>query len=1215
MASFVFSTALSSVKNLNIKENFSNFSSSQINKIYDFYNDDVQYKKNKIIGKLNELSIQTSTYNKIIPVIYGTVRLAGNIIWMSDIREVKEETVNTVRTGKNSKTKQKMMNYYYFASFAIAICKGEIESIKNVWVNTELLNLANYRHRIYYGTSTQEPDTLIQAIEGVGKCTAYRDICYIVFEDFPLSDFGNRIPNFTFEVKRKELFDKNDENLLENMITGVNLIPGSGEFAYDTEITDKVKNIIVNGYLYDDYEEKQTLNKNNNENVADCILSLNQLQNDLPNCKWVAPVVGWFGSSLDISTCTIKPKIEYPEIDGHIFFKNTPNDWQVGNYTRKNADLVSSDNCSIRYGGTPSDSSVLNLLKNLRERNLKIMFYPMIFMDIENKPWRGYLTGNYNNIENFYNNQYKPFILHYANLVKDYADCFIIGSELKGLTSIKDENNNFPFVDKLIDLANECRKILGNNVKISYAADWSEYHHTDGGWYNMDKLWASDNIDFVGIDAYFPLTDSDDINITKDTIKKGWESGEYYDFYYDNYNKKQNLQPQYAIKNIKWWWENNHINPDNTQTDWQAKSKKIWFTEYGFASVDGTTNEPSKFYDNTSIDGGFPKLSKGISDFYTQRKALHATEEYWKNSEFVENKFVWCWDARPYPYFPNLKNVWADCDNWKYGHWLNGKVKLSEAKNVISQVLKDANITTNCINTIDIEDTINGLALNNCVDIEDVLDILKEVYFFDYIESNGKINFLSNKNTTREKIIINENDLVLFKSNGNETFIKIKESSINDLPKKYQINFIDKDLNYDSNFIYSERETNETCNTIIDTIPVVLDKNKAKNVVETQLYLEWLKQKEFSFILPFKYIYLEVGDIIQLHNYDLKIKELYINEDLTINITANLYDSSIYDNVSNKTDITNNITLQEDVGNTRLNVFELPAINNDMLDKNFIFFTMNGEKNSWKGANLYYSENFDNNYKFIDNSNENSTVGYLLNNLKTTKPYYFDLENTLQIQFHPKIDINLLNSCSELDLYNGSNLALLGNEIIQFKNITLNSDGSYSLNHLLRGLFGTEKYINSHKIGDKLIIMNNNILKQNIDINQINMHNEYKAVSIENDFLTTEKTTYCSKGTNLKPLAPCHLNYKIMNNILYLSWLRRDRGVQNWRDNIDNYLVEKNEKYYLEFKKDNNIIKTDYTTKNSYNYDMSQTTLPITIEICQVNDYVGNGEKNIIKIN
>lgn len=1214
MASFVFSTALSSIKNLNIKDNLPNFSSSQASKMYDFYDNDVKYKKDKIIGKLNELSIQTSTYNKIIPVIYGTVRLAGNIIWVSEIKEVKEEAINTVQTGKNSKTKQKMLNYYYFASFAIAICKGEIESIKNVWANTELLNLFNYKHRIYYGTNTQEPDTLIQAIEGVGKCTAYRDICYVVFEDFPLSDFGNRIPNFTFEVKRKELFNKNDENLLENMITGVNLIPGSGEFTYDINITNKVKNIIVDGFLYDEYEEKQDINKNNNENKADCILSLNQLQNDLPNCKWVAPVVGWFGNSLNISSCIIEPKIEYPDIDGHIFFKNRPIDWKVGNYTRKNTKIIGNDNNSIRYGGTPSDSSIITLLQNLKARNLKIMFYPIIFMDIKNKPWRGYLTGDSVDVENFYNNQYKKFILHYANLVKDYADCFIIGSELKGLTSIKDGENNFPFVDKLIDLASECRNILGNNIKISYAADWSEYHHTEGGWYNMDKLWGNNNIDFIGIDAYFPLTNSDDINIKKETIKKGWESSEFYDYYYDNNGIKQALQPQYAIKNIEWWWKNNHINPDGTTTNWIPKNKKIWFTEYGFASVDGTTNEPSKFYDNTSIDGGFPKYSKGISDFFTQRKALQATEEYWKNSEFVENKFVWCWDARPYPYFPNLKNVWSDCDNWKYGHWLNGKVRLSEAKNIINQILQDANISTDYINNIDIEDTINGITLNNCIDVQDTLDILKEVYFFDYIESDGKINFLSNKNSTREEILINENDLIFFKINGNETTLKIKEKNIDDLPKKYQINFIDKELNYDSNFIYSERETDETNNIIVDTIPIVLDKNKAKNVVETQLYLEWLNQKEFYFTLPLKYIYLEVGDLIKLQNYNLKIKELDMNEDLTINIVANLYDNSIYDSVVNSTDNENDILLQKEVGNTRLNIFELPAINNDMLDKSFIFFALNGEKNSWKGTNLYYSENFNNSYKFIDTLIENSTVGYLLNNLKNTKPYCFDLENTLQIQFHSKINDNSLNNCNEIDLYNGSNIALLGNEIIQFKNIVLNNNGTYSLSYLLRGLFGTEKYINTHNIGDKLIIIDNNILKHSIDCNKIYGNNEYKAVSIGNDFLTTEKINYNIIGENLKPLAPCHLKYNIKNNILHLSWLRRDRGIQNWRDNLNNYLVEKNEKYYLEFIQNNKVIKIDYTTVNSYNYNINEVILPITVKICQVNDYIGNGETNTIEI-
>ena len=1211
MASFVFSKAISNITNFSVSDNFPSLSGSQLKNMYNYYNKDSSYKKDKITGKLSELSIQTSTYNKVIPVIYGMVRLSGNIIWMNNVREVKEETTNTIKTGKNKKVKQTTANYYYFLSFAIAICRGEVESIKNVWADTELINLSNYTHRVYYGTSEQEPDTLIQANEGIGKCTAYRDICYIVFEDFPLTDFGNRIPNFVFEVKRKGLYDKNDETLLENMITGVNLIPGSGEFVYDTNIICKTKNLIVKGHLYDEYEEKEILNKNNNENKADCVLSLDQLQNDLPNCKWVAPVVGWFGSDLDIGKCKIEPKVEYEQINGHLFFKNTPFDWKVENYTRENAKVVNFDGDSIRYGGTPSDSSVLNLLKNLKERNLKIMFYPMIFMDIENKPWRGYLTGNCDDVENFYNSQYKPFILHYANLVKNYADCFIIGSELKGLTGIKDEDNNFSFVDKLIDLASECRKILGSSVKISYAADWSEYHHTNGGWYNMDKLWANGNIDFVGIDAYFPLTATQDKNITKVIIKNGWESGEYYDFYYNDNGKKQNLQPEYALKNIKWWWENNHINPSNARTDWQAKSKKIWFTEYGFASVDGTTNEPSKFYDNTSIDGGFPKYSKGVSDFYIQRRALQATEEYWKDSEIVENKFVWCWDARPYPYFPSLKNVWSDSGNWKYGHWLNGKLKLTEAKNVINQILKDANVSINFLNSINIEESIDGFVLNNCVNIQDVFDLLKDVYFFDYVESDGKINFLSNKNAVESQVEIDENDLIFF--NNNDILLKITEKNINKLPQKYQINFIDKDLNYDSNFIYSERETDKTNNVIIDTLPVVLDKNKAKNIVETQLYIEWLKQKEFNFLLPLKYIFLEVGDVVKLKNYILKIKEININEDLTLNIVATIYDSSIYDNTVKNND-NFNIQLKKENGNTKATIFELPALNNEMLDKVCVFFALTGENDSWSGANLYYSENFNSGYKFIDMVSESALVGYVMNDLNDAKPYYFDLENNINIQFSCKINTDLLNNCNVNDIFNGMNFALFGDEIIQFKDVILNDSGTYSLNYLLRGLFGTEKYINNHKIGEKIVIINSNLLKHFMDFSQAYKNNEYKAVSIGNDFLTSEKINYNVSGRNLKPLSPCHLKYKINDNTLTITWLRRDRGMQNWRDNLDNYLVEKNEKYHIELFNNDGVIYNGFVETNLFNFDLENTFFPIVAKICQFNEYAGDGEKATLTI-
>ena len=199
--------------------------------------------------------------------------------------------------------------------------------------------------------------------------------------------------------------------------------------------------------------------------------------------------------------------------------------------------------------------------------------------------------------------------------LKDYVDVFLIGNELLGLTSICNENNNFIAVDNLVALAEKVRKIVGNDVKISYAAGYKEYHSLNG-YYNLDKLWSDKNIDFVGINAFFPLTSSTQDSITKDSIKNAWFSGEGYDFI-DN----ELVEPKNAYKNIEYWWKNKHINIDNTITSWIEESKKIWFISYGFRSIDATTNEPYKNINE------LPIYSTGESSFYAQRLAIEATEE------------------------------------------------------------------------------------------------------------------------------------------------------------------------------------------------------------------------------------------------------------------------------------------------------------------------------------------------------------------------------------------------------------------------------------------------------------------------------------------------------------------------------------------------------------------------------------------------------------
>jgi hypothetical protein len=190
--------------------------------------------------------------------------------------------------------------------------------------------------------------------------------------------------------------------------------------------------------------------------------------------------------------------------------------------------------------------------------------------------------------------------------------------------------------------------------------------------FNLDPLWASKDIDFIGIDAYFPVTESVLSAITPEEIALGWTKGEGYDYYLDNIDRniKHPLKKAYAWKNLRYWWENIHKNPNQIVTAWIPRSKPIWFTEFGFPSIDKAPNQPNVFFDPKCIDGGVPHYSNGEIDFSIQRRAIRAFLEYWNTQEYIEQMFLWTWDARPYPTWPHM-NVWRDGHLWEKGRWVN----------------------------------------------------------------------------------------------------------------------------------------------------------------------------------------------------------------------------------------------------------------------------------------------------------------------------------------------------------------------------------------------------------------------------------------------------------------------------------------------------------------------------------------------------------------
>ncbi len=149
--------------------------------------------------RLGDLAVQSSSYGSSIPKLFGKMRVAGTVIWATDLKE-------STHRQSNGKGKPKTTVYSYSASFAVLLSARQISRVGRIWADGNLLRGAGgdfkseTGFRLYIGSEGQALDPLVAAAEGVGATPAYRGHAYAVFENCQLADFGNRIPSLSFEV-------------------------------------------------------------------------------------------------------------------------------------------------------------------------------------------------------------------------------------------------------------------------------------------------------------------------------------------------------------------------------------------------------------------------------------------------------------------------------------------------------------------------------------------------------------------------------------------------------------------------------------------------------------------------------------------------------------------------------------------------------------------------------------------------------------------------------------------------------------------------------------------------------------------------------------------------------------------------------------------------------------------------------------------------------
>jgi Putative phage tail protein len=150
-------------------------------------------------ARLTDLKVQTSSYGDAIPKLFGTLRVAGTVIWATDLIERRQKR-------SQGKGRPKLVEFSYSASLAVAVSARAIRSVGRIWADGNLLRDATGKLaetvtvRVHDGGADQAADPLIASALGPDQGCAFRGLAYVMLEELDLTAFGNRIPQLSFEI-------------------------------------------------------------------------------------------------------------------------------------------------------------------------------------------------------------------------------------------------------------------------------------------------------------------------------------------------------------------------------------------------------------------------------------------------------------------------------------------------------------------------------------------------------------------------------------------------------------------------------------------------------------------------------------------------------------------------------------------------------------------------------------------------------------------------------------------------------------------------------------------------------------------------------------------------------------------------------------------------------------------------------------------------------
>jgi hypothetical protein len=814
-------------------------------------------------------------------------------------------------------------------------------------------------------------------------------------------------------------------------------------------------------------------------------------------------------------------------------------------------------------------------------------------------------------------------------------------------------------VDALVTLAQDVREIVGPGTKISYAADWTEYgsHVVDAEArevrFPLDKLWACEAIDAVGIDYYAPLADwrdgADHLDraLTDSIYDTGYlagnlRRGEGYDWYYadDAARAAQDRAPItdglgkpwiFRAKDIWSWWNELHYERVDgaeltTPTEWTPQGKPIWFTELGCPAIDKGPNQPSTFPDAKSSENAVPYFSNGRRDDLVQRRMLEgvlstfdpdfgANETFNPASTIYGGRMVpperiqlWTWDARPYPVFPAAADVWGDGANWATGHWLNGRLGAAPLDALVKAILTDCAIDG--VDSAALTDAVDGYLVDRPMPPRAMLDPLALAYAFDASEQGGTMRFIQRGGVP--VVEFDEEALVLPERSSPVRMTRAQET---ELPREVSIGYVELGSDYQRAAASSRRLVGGSARVSHADVPVVTYDGAAGRRADIWLQDLWAGRERANFALPPSALRLSAGDVIGLTTSGrrrlFEVSEIADSESRAI--TARSIDPDIFALSLPKPRVLTP-AIPAAIGPVHALALDVPSL--DDSDPPALV-QLAAFSDPWPGPVTIWSSAAGSNFLSAGTVLAPATTGETIDDLVSGPVSRWDHRNSFSVQLYG----GALTSLTDLDVLGGRNAAAVQRpdgawEVLQFANAELVGPNTYRLSRLLRGQLGTEwAMADTLPAGAPFVLLDRAVVPFARGLDALDRPQQLRLIVAGRD--TSDPATLSIEvtpdATALMPLSPVHLRASRSSDGVTFNWVRRTRrGGDSWAMEVP--IGEDRESYELDIFSGDAVIRTLKSDSPSMLYALADETTDfggpqasLAIAVHQMSTTIGRG--------